>query len=418
MNANGRTRSAGMGFVLVTLFLDVFGIGVVIPVLPKLIASFLGDDASAAAPWYAALAGGYAAMQFLCAPLLGALSDRFGRRPVILISLGGFGLSYLALAFAPTLAWAFVARLAAGVAGATLTAGNAYVADVSTEATRARNFGLVGVAFGVGFVAGPALGGALGELGLHLPFLVSAAVAGVNLLYGLFVLPESLPAERRRPFSWRRADPFRALAALREHPIAAGLAVALALAVLGQRGMESVFVLYTDWRYGWGAGANGLALAWVGVVAIVVQGALVRPAVARWGERRVAVAGLSVLAASFVAYGLADRGIWLLLAIAPGGLGALAQPAIQSLIAGSVPTERQGSVQGAVTSALAAAAVVAPLVAGGLFGAFTGEGAPVQVPGMPFFAAALFTACALAVAARTFRSVPAAADTERVGPNA
>ncbi|MEX2501606.1 MAG: TCR/Tet family MFS transporter [Trueperaceae bacterium] len=408
-----RGRRAGMAFILITLFLDVLGIGIVIPVLPGLVTSFLGGDASAAAPWYALLAGGYAAMQFVFAPLLGALSDRFGRRPVILASLAGFGVSYLALAAAPTLAWLFVARLAAGVAGATLTAGNAYVADVSDERTRARNYGLVGVAFGLGFVAGPALGGVLGEIGLRVPFLVSAGIVGLNFVYGLLVLPESLPEERRTTFSWRRADPLRSLVALREFPLAAGLAASLTLLMLGQRGMESVFVLYTDWRYGWGPGQNGVALALVGVMAVIVQGGLIRPVVARWGERRTATVGMTILACGLVAYGLADRGAWLLIAIVVGGLGALAQPALQSLVAGSVPPERQGAVQGAITSLLSASAVLAPLVAGGLFGAFTGDGAPLQLPGAPFFAAAAFVLVGLILALRTFRRLPANAASRR-----
>ena len=404
---------AGIAFILVTLFLDILGIGIVIPVLPGLVTSFTGGDASAAAPWYAALAAVYAAMQFLFAPLIGALSDRFGRRKVILASLTAFGASYLILAVAPSLLWLFVGRVVAGITGATITAANAYIADVSTPQTRARNFGFVGVAFGLGFVFGPAIGGLLGGIGLRVPFYAAAFVALLGALYGLFVLPESLPPERRRAFSWRRADPFRALAGLRAYPLVAGLAFAFLFFSLAQRGLETVFVLYTDYRFGWGPRENGLALALVGVMAAIVQGGLVRPLVARLGERRTIVAGLTVSTLGFVGYGLASQG-WILLAvIAVASLGAVAGPAIQGLIAGTVPASEQGSVQGTLTSMLSLTAIVAPLVSGGLFGMFTGERSIAELPGMPFFAGAVFLVVALALVIRTLRRNPVLAESAR-----
>jgi len=404
---------AGIAFILVTLFLDILGIGIVIPVLPGLVTSFTGGDASAAAPWYAALAAVYAAMQFLFAPLIGALSDRFGRRKVILASLTAFGASYLILAVAPSLLWLFVGRVVAGITGATITAANAYIADVSTPQTRARNFGFVGVAFGLGFVFGPAIGGLLGGIGLRVPFYAAAFVALLGALYGLFVLPESLPPERRRAFSWRRADPFRALVGLRAYPLVAGLAFAFLFFSLAQRGLETVFVLYTDYRFGWGPRENGLALALVGVMAAIVQGGLVRPLVARLGERRTIVAGLTVSTLGFVGYGLASQG-WILLAvIAVASLGAVAGPAIQGLIAGTVPASEQGSVQGTLTSMLSLTAIVAPLVSGGLFGMFTGERSIAELPGMPSFAGAVFLVVALALVIRTLRRNPVLAESAR-----
>ena len=408
---------AGIAFILVTLFLDILGIGIVIPVLPGLVTSFTGGDASAAAPWYAALAAVYAAMQFLFAPLIGALSDRFGRRKVILASLTAFGASYLILAVAPSLLWLFVGRVVAGITGATITAANAYIADVSTPQTRARNFGFVGVAFGLGFVFGPAIGGVLGGIGLRVPFYAAAFVALLGALYGLLVLPESLPPERRRAFSWRRADPFRALAGLRAYPLVAGLAFAFLFFSLAQRGLETVFVLYTDYRFGWGPFENGLALALVGVMAAIVQGGLVRPLVARLGERRTIVAGLTVSTLGFVGYGLASQG-WILLAvIAVASLGAVAGPAIQGLIAGTVPATEQGSVQGTLTSMLSLTSIVAPLVSGGLFGMFTGERSIAELPGMPFFAGAVFLVLALALVIRTLRRNPVIAEAARTdGP--
>lgn len=401
-----RGARAGIVFILITLFLDILGLGIVIPVLPGLVDAFVPGGASAAAPWYAALAAVYAAMQFLFAPFIGALSDRFGRRKVILASLTAFGIDYLILAFAPTLAWLFVGRVIAGVTGATITAANAYIADVSTPETRARNFGFVGVAFGLGFIFGPALGGLLGDIGLRVPFFASAGVVLLNALYGALVLPESLPPEKRRAFSWRRANPFGALLALRVYPLVAGLAFAFLFFSLAQRGLETVFVLYTDYRYGWGPRENGLALALVGVMAAVVQGGLVRPLVARLGERRTVLLGLSISTLGFVGYGLASEGWMMLAVIAVASLGAVAGPAIQGLVAGTVPSSEQGTVQGTLTSLLSLTSVAAPLVSGGLFGAFSGASGVAEVPGMPFFVGAGFLLLALALVVRTLRRNP------------
>jgi DHA1 family tetracycline resistance protein-like MFS transporter len=401
-----RAARAGVLFVLVVLFLDILGLGIVIPVLPELVDAFVPGDAAAAAPWYAALASIYAIMQVLFAPLVGALSDRFGRRTVILASLTAFGGSYLILALAPSLVWLFVGRVLAGITGATITAANAYIADVSTPETRARNFGFVGVAFGLGFIFGPAIGGLLGGFGLRVPFYAAAVSALAGALYGLLVLPESLPPERRRPFAWRSAIPLRSLGVLGGYPLVAGLAVSFLFFYLAQRGLETVFVLYTAYRYAWGPTENGLALALVGVMAAVVQGGLVRPMVDRFGERRTIVAGMSVSLLGFVGYGLASQGWMLLVVLAVASLGAVAGPAIQGLVAGTVPSREQGAVQGALTSLQSLASVVAPLAAGGVFAAFSGEGARVEAPGAPFFLGAVLLLVGLLWAARTFRRHP------------
>ena len=396
-----------MAFIMVTLFLDVLGIGIIVPVLPHLVTGMLGGNTSLAASYYGLLAGSYALMQFLFAPLLGALSDRVGRRPVLLVSLFGFGVNYIILGFAPTITWLFIARLFSGITGASVTTANAYIADISDATNRARNFGLVGAAFGLGFIFGPAIGGVLGHFGPRVPFFVSAGIVLANWLYGFLVLPESLPPEHRRPFSIRQANPLSSLLRLREYPMVAGLALAFMFAALAQRGLENVWVLYTQYRYGWGELQNGLALALVGLMAAVVQGYLVRHVVRHFGERKTVVLGLLIASLAFVLYGLADRGWMLLAMIAVGSLGGIAGPAIQALVTGSVSPTAQGAIQGMLTSLLSLTSIFAPLIATQLFAFFTRPEAPVNLPGAPFFVGSIFMALALAMVLRTFRRNPA-----------
>lgn len=399
---------AGMAFILVTLFLDILGLGIVIPVLPHLVTDMLGGDASRAASYYGAIAASYAVMQFLFAPLLGALSDRFGRRPVILVALFGFGINYVILGLAPNLVWLFAARILCGITGASFTTANAYIADVSTSENRSQNFGLVGAAFGLGFIFGPALGGLLGHIGPRVPFFVSAAIVLVNWLYGFLVLPESLPPERRRPFAWRAANPLGGVLRLREFPMVAGLAAAFVFVSLAHRGLETVWVLYTQYRFGWQELQNGLTLALVGLMAALVQGVLIRRIVPRIGDRRAVVAGLWIAAVAMVAYGLVTKGWMMPIVIVFASLGGVAGPAIQGLVAGSVSPSAQGSVQGSLTSLMSLTSIFAPLISTQLFGLFTGDGAPMELPGAPFFAGAVFFLLALVAVRRAFRRNPEA----------
>ena len=402
-----------MVFIFVTMFIDILGLAIIVPILPELIGELLGRDASSTGRYLGVIVAVYALMQFLFAPVLGALSDRFGRRPIILISLFGFGIDYLIQGWAPSIGWLFVGRFIAGVMGASITTANAYIADVSTPDTRARNFGFVGVAFGLGFTLGPALGGVLGAIHLRLPFFVAAALALVNWLYGFFVLPESLAPEHRRAVSLGNMNPMASLRRLRAYPLVAGLAFAVLFSSLAQRGMENVWVLHAGYRYGWDTQTNGLTLALVGVMAILVQGLLVRPTVRRLGERRTIMMGLAVSTLAFLGYGLASDGWMVLVIIVFGALAGLAMPAIQGLVAGTVGPSEQGEIQGALTSLTSLTSIFAPLIfTAGLFSFFTSDASPMALPGAPFLLGSILFAVSLVVLMRLFRRIPAAPATK------
>jgi DHA1 family tetracycline resistance protein-like MFS transporter len=402
-----------MVFIFVTMFIDILGLAIIVPILPELIGELLGRDTSSTGRYLGVIVAVYALMQFLFAPVLGALSDRFGRRPIILISLFGFGIDYLIQGWAPSIGWLFVGRFIAGVMGASITTANAYIADVSTPDTRARNFGFVGVAFGLGFTLGPALGGVLGAIHLRLPFFVAAALALVNWLYGFFVLPESLAPEHRRAVSFGSMNPIASLRRLRAYPLVAGLAFAVLFSSLAQRGMENVWVLHAGYRYGWDTQTNGLTLALVGVMAILVQGLLVRPTVRRLGERRTIMMGLAVSTLAFLGYGLASDGWMVLVIIVFGALAGLAMPAIQGLVAGTVDPSEQGEIQGALTSLTSLTSIFAPLIfTAGLFSFFTSDASPMALPGAPFLLGSILFAVSLVVLMRLFRRIPAAPATK------
>lgn len=413
-------RTAALSFIFVTILLDVIGLGLIIPVLPKLLEQLSGAGLSRASEYAGWLTFAYAGTQFCFAPVVGALSDRFGRRPVLLASLLGLGLDYVFLAFAPTLAWLFVGRVLAGITGASFTTATAYIADVSPPEKRAQNFGLVGAAFGLGFVVGPVLGGKLAQWAPHLgpylahfgprlPFVAAAALSLLNFLYGLFLVPESLPAERRRPFELARANPVGSLLRLGHYPQILSLVAALILLYLAGSATQSVWTFYTIRKFGWGEDMIGNSLGAVGLGALLVQGGLVRVALPRLGAARAIVLGLLCYVAGFVLFAFATRG-WMMFAItAIYTLGGLAGPALQGSISGQVPPSEQGELQGSLTSLISATGVVGPLVMTHLFAWFTRPGAPVQFPGAPFLAGAALTVVALLVAAGTLRRMQAAA---------
>jgi DHA1 family tetracycline resistance protein-like MFS transporter len=385
MSNSRPARQAGIPFILVTIFLDVLTFGLVIPVVPSLVRHFSADDAHAAW-WMGMMVASFSVMQFVFAPVLGALSDRFGRRPVILASVAGAALDQLFMAFAPGLGWLLGARLVAGLTAANITAANAYIADVSTAENRAKNFGMIGAAFGLGFIAGPALGGLLGEIHLRLPFMVAAGLAGVNFLYGLFVLPESLAPANRRPFSWRRANPVGSLTALAKHPAVLGLAASRTCSVLAMGVLQTIWVLYTTKLFKWGELENGLSLAALGLATAVVQGVLISRIVRRLGEMRTALLGLAIEALAYLAYGMAGTGALFVGAIIIHALAGISSPAIQSVVTRSVGADEQGSVQGAFASVQSLTFIFAPLIGADLFGLFTaGENTHSLTAGIPFF---------------------------------
>lgn len=401
-------RRPAVGFIFITLVMIVLGWGIIAPVMPGLVTEFEGGNRSAGAHTYGAIIGVFAAMQFLAAPLLGVLSDRFGRRKVILVALGGSALDYLILGWAPTIEWLFAARMMAGMLAGAIAACNAYVADVTPPERRAQGFGLLGAAFGIGFVLGPAVGGILGNQNLRLPFFVAAGFVALNWLYGFFVLPESLPPERRRPFEWRRANPIGGLLNLRRFHGIFGLATMHFLAMLATTMLQSTWVLYTGHRYGWTPRQVGLSLMLVGVMATIVQGKLVGGILARTGEKRGLLLGLAWGAIIMVCYGLATEGWMIYLLIPLGSFGGISGPAAQAIITKRIPATEQGGVQGALSSLQSLAAVFAPPIAAWSFGACIAPERAVQIPGIAFFEAVVVLSVAIVLAWRTLsRPAPA-----------
>ncbi len=377
------TRRASLAFILATLGLDALGFGIIVPIVPALVERLSGGDARHAAEWVGALVATFAAAQFVAAPVLGGLSDRFGRKPIVVLSMLGSSANYLLLAWAPSLAWLFIGRLISGATAASASAANAYIADITPPELRSSRFGLVGAMFGAGFVLGPAMGGVLGAIDLRLPFLVSAGLAVANAVYGALVLPESLPPERRRPFAWRRANPIGSLQALARDRVVGRLAVGWSLMWFGLGALQSAFVLSTGVRFGWGTAENGWALAAVGVTQAVVQGALVRPIIRRLGERRAAFAAFGFSIASYLCFGLASSGWVIYVAIALQGLGAVAGPAMRGMMSANTAADQQGALQGGLSSVEGLTAIVSPMLAGAVFSAAVRAGG-ASWAGMPF----------------------------------
>jgi len=397
-------RPAAVAFIFITILLDMFALGLILPILPKLVESFVDNDTASAARIFGLFGTAWAAMQFFFSPVLGGLSDRFGRRPVVLLSNLGLALDYVLMALAPSLTWLFVGRVISGITSASVSTAFAYIADVTPAEQRAAVFGKVGVAFGAGFILGPAVGGLLGGMDPRLPFWVAAGLSFANTLYGLLILPESLPPDRRSPFRWKSANPLGALHLLRSDRVLAGLSVVNFLAQVAHVVLPSTFVLYATYRYGWDTTTVGLTLAMVGICSIAVQGAAIGPMVRRFGERRALLLGLGCGAVGFLIYGAAPTGPLFWLGIPVMALWGVAGAATQALTTQLVAPDQQGQLQGATNSVQSVSQLVGPFLFTLTFAYFIGNQAPLKLPGAPFLLAAALMLLALLIAARTLAS--------------
>ncbi|MEZ5014485.1 MAG: TCR/Tet family MFS transporter [Chitinophagales bacterium] len=396
-------KQASMVFIFITLLIDVIGFGIIIPVIPDLIIQLHGGNYSDAALIGGFLIFAFSGMQFLFSPIVGNLSDRFGRRPVLLISLLGFTGDYLIMGFAPTLGWLFVGRMLAGITGASLTTAGAYIADVSPPEKRAQNFGLIGAAFGMGFIIGPALGGLLGGIDLRLPFFAAAGLTFLNFLYGLFILPESLKVENRRAFSWKRANPVGSLLQLKRYPIAYGFIISMICIYIAAHSVQSVWAYHTMGTFGWTESQVGLSLALVGALVGLVQGLLIRVTMPRFGQKRSLFLGLTLYTVGLILFALASRGWMMYVFLVPYCLGGIGMPALQGLISRQVPMNEQGELQGALTSLMGATSIIGPLMMTNIYAAFTSDHAPVHFAGAAYILGAVFMLLSMLFANRNFK---------------
>jgi len=377
-------RKAAIGFIFVTILIDVTGWGIVIPVFPTLIGDLTHGNISSITRWGGWLTTAYAIMQFLFAPVLGNLSDQYGRRPVLLASLFGFGVDYIFLVFAPTIWWLFLGRIIAGITGASFTTASAYIADISSHEDRAKNFGMIGAAFGLGFIVGPAIGGLLGGFGPRVPFMVAACLTLLNWLYGYFVLPESLPLDRRRKFEWKRANPVGSLLHLNKYSGIWGLVISLMLVYIAAHAVQSTWSFFTIERFHWSPKMIGISLAAVGLLVGIVQGGLIRVIHPKLGNERSVYVGLCMYAIGLLLFAFATQS-WMMFAfLVPYCLGGIGTPALQAIISNHVPANEQGELQGGLTSLISITTIIGPLVMTSLFAYFTQPKAPVHFSGAAF----------------------------------
>lgn len=393
-------KNKALGFIFVTLLLDVIGFGIIIPVMPKLIAELINGNMSDAALYGGWLMFSFAFFQFLFSPILGNLSDKYGRRPVLLFALFGFGLDYLILAFAPTIGWLFIGRVLAGITGASFTTAAAYIADISTPEKRAQNFGLIGVAFGVGFIIGPLLGGILGEFGSRVPFFAAAGLTFVNWLYGYFILPESLSKDHRRAFEWKRANPIGTLKQLNKYPMVSGLIGSLVCVYMAAHAVQSTWNYFTIERFNWSEAMVGISLAVVGLLVAIVQGGLIRIINPRIGSKNAVVVGILLYTLGLILFAFANQSWMMFVFLVPYCLGGIAGPAIQSIISNQVPANEQGELQGGLTSLVSVTSIFGPPLMTNLFAFFTSKKAPVYFPGAPFLMGAIFCIFSVIIAYR------------------
>jgi MFS transporter, DHA1 family, tetracycline resistance protein len=396
-------KQAAISFIFITLLIDVIGWGLIIPVMPELISGLKHITVNEASKEGGLLLFVYAFMQFICAPILGSLSDQFGRRPVLLFSLFGFGIDYIFMGFAPSFGWLFLGRTISGITGASFTTANAYIADISTVETRAKNFGMVGAAFGLGFIIGPAIGGLLTGWGIRAPFYAAAILTLLNWLYGYFILPESLSTEHRRKFEWQRANPLLSLRNLKKYPALIALFLALVLDYLASHAIQSTWSYFTAYRFLWSPRTIGISLAVVGILVSFVQGVLIRVITPRIGNDRSIYLGLLLCATGMFLFAFANQS-WMMFAfLIPYCLGGIAAPALQATITGHIPPNAQGELQGSLTSLLSITSIIGPLLMTNLFAYFTSTQAPVHFPGASFLLGGLLMLTASIVAYKSLQ---------------
>lgn len=393
-------RSNALGFIFITLLVDCIGIGIIIPIIPTLIRGMIHGDLSTASTYGGWLTFAYAITQFIFAPIVGGLSDKYGRRPVLLMSLAGLGIDYLFMALAPTIGWLFVGRIIAGMFGASFSTATAFIADISTPEKRAQNFGMVGAAFGLGFIIGPVLGGIFGSYGPRIPFIVAAIFSLLNFTYGYFILPESLDKENRRNFEWKRANPLGALMHLKRYPAISGLIASMGLLYIAGHAAQSTWTYYTMEKFNWDERTVGYSLGVVGLLVAIVQGGLIRFTIPKLGQKRSVYIGLMLYITGFVLFAFASQSWMMFVFLVPYCLGGIAPPAVQGIISTQVPANEQGELQGVMSSIMSLSSIIGPLLMTNLFSYYTRPSAPVHFPGAPFMMGAVLTVLAWLISAR------------------
>jgi DHA1 family tetracycline resistance protein-like MFS transporter len=398
-----KKKQAAIIFIFITVLIDIIGIGIIIPVVPALINELTGLNTSESAFLGGLLGATYAGMQFFSAPILGALSDKYGRRPLLLASLMGLGLDYLVIVFAPTLIWLFIARMISGAFGGSITVANAYIADISGPEDRTKNFGMIGAAFGLGFVIGPTIGGFMGEIGTREPFMLAAGLSLINWLYGYFMVPESLAMEDRRAFSWKRANPFGTLKRVFGYKKIIGLIVALFFLYLAAQATHANWSFFTAEKFDWTPLDIGLSLAFVGILISIVQGALVGPIVKKIGEVNAIYAGLAFNALGLFLMGIITQSWMVYAVIIPYAFGGLAGPSLQSIMSGQISKDAQGELQGGLTNVMMLTAIIGPPLMTGLFRYYTNNENDIYFPGAPFVLGTFLALISLAIARSSLR---------------
>lgn len=390
-------KKAAIGFIFITLLIDITGWGIILPVVPKLIGELIHSDLSEAAKYGGWLGFAYAITQFIFAPIVGNLSDQYGRRPIILISLLGFAIDYILLALAPSIGWLFFGRIISGLTGASISTASAYIADISTDEDRTKNFGLIGAAFGLGFIIGPVIGGLLGHYGARVPFYVAAILCMMNFLYGLFILPESLEKDKRRSFNWKRANPIGTFNFLRKQSKISNLVVALILVYVALHAVQSNWHFFTMYKFNWTERTVGLSLGLLGLLIGLVQGVLIRWTTPKLGEQKSVYFGLLFYALGLMLFAFTHQGWLMFVFLIPYSLGGICGPALQSIISKNVPSNEQGELQGALVSLVSATSIIGPPIMTNLFYYFTHDKAPFEFSGAPFFLASILMAISVII---------------------